>query len=178
MIKFNGERSSETIMLAIKILDVKDFMNQLLLQSVFDDFLFCEGTVKTGITFIADGKINKDFFDSEELSQGSLADYTKWQSQKHIFYEIIKGKKTPLYFKLIFMLSKEQLNDFLLKHNVPMKITDVAGLFFNVYYDKNTLTITSGTSLKVFQLDKTLDTLWDEALLQYLKKNAITYEAL
>ena len=52
-------------MLALKISDVKDFMNKLLIGEVFDHFSLVEASVTTFNTFTIDGKLHHDFFDTD-----------------------------------------------------------------------------------------------------------------
>ena len=48
-------------MLALKITDVKDFMNKLLIGEVFDRFSLVEASVTTFNTFTINGKLHYDF---------------------------------------------------------------------------------------------------------------------
>ena len=67
-------------MLALKITDVKDFMNKLLIGEVFDRFSLVEASVTTFNTFTINGKLHYDFFDTdtkaafEEIS----TEYSLW----------------------------------------------------------------------------------------------------
>ena len=61
-------------MLALKINDVKGFMNRLLIGETFDQFPMAEASVTTFNTFSIDGLINKEFFDTDiEKLQQSVA---------------------------------------------------------------------------------------------------------
>ncbi len=52
-------------MLVLKINDVKNFMNQLLIGQTFDDFSLVEASITTFCSFTIDGKLHRDFFDSD-----------------------------------------------------------------------------------------------------------------
>ena len=52
-------------------------------------------------------------------------------------------------------------------NNIPVNPQDVSALFLNIYYENGALTVTTGTSLKVFTLDKTLEHLWDDTVEKY-----------
>ena len=52
-------------MLALKIIDVKDFMNKLLIGEVFDRFFLVEASVTTFNVFTIDGRLQQDFFDTD-----------------------------------------------------------------------------------------------------------------
>ena len=52
-------------------------------------------------------------------------------------------------------------------NNLPVRAEDVSALFLNVAYEHETLTATTGTSLKIFTLDKTLEQVWDQTVRKY-----------
>mgnify|MGYP001705760068 CR=1 FL=1 len=54
-------------MLDITITETRDFVKKLLMDNTFDRFLAMEAFVKSGITYSFDGRVNKDFYDKEEL---------------------------------------------------------------------------------------------------------------
>ena len=96
-------------MIALQIQEIKQFMSKLLLSPTFDNFLLVEGSVTTYNTFYIDGRIHKDFFTEEELEERALnvRTFSLWKEVKPFCLELIKGKKTPLGFKFVFQLSKE-----------------------------------------------------------------------
>ena len=49
-------------MIALKIAEVKDFMNKLLCQDVFDHFLIQEAIITTNVSCHIDGTLQKDFY--------------------------------------------------------------------------------------------------------------------
>ena len=165
-------------MLAIKIIDVKHFMNTLLLEETFDRFLLNEATIKTGVSYVIDGKINTDFYDTEEQEKLEGRTHCYFQEQRAFLFSLMKGKKTPLSFRIVFMMAPhnvQKLTDF---NHLPLQTSDINGLFFNLHFEHDTLTCTSGTSLKVFTLDKTLDQVWDHNLKAFLKSKQIAFEEL
>lgn len=59
-------------MIALKIAEVKDFMNKLLCQDVFDHFLIQEAVITTNVSCHIDGTLQKDFYTLEELEEQNL----------------------------------------------------------------------------------------------------------
>ena len=53
-------------MIALKISEVKDFMNKLLCQEVFDHFLIQEAVINTNVSYHIDGKLQDGFYSEEE----------------------------------------------------------------------------------------------------------------
>ena len=152
-------------MKSFEIEDVKEFMNELLVNEKYDSFYVYETRIKTALDYYISGRINRDFYDSEE--QEELNEYVKWKDIKHTVYDLIKGKRLPISFKLILMFNRENVEKLLEMNNLPMNVSDVGALFYNIYYENGTLAVTTGSSLKVFTLDKTLDNIWDETVSKY-----------
>lgn len=163
-------------MIALQITDIKNFMSKLLIQDLFDHFLTSEVSITTYNTFHIDGHINKDYYSSEEIEELGGLTLSTWKSLKPICYDLIKGTKTPLRFKIIFLLSPENIEKILKDGATGYTQGDINGLFINIKYDENTLTCITGTSLKLFTLDKSLEEYWDQTVIRYFKNAGISYE--
>ena len=161
-------------MLAATTPDIKQFMNEFLTGTAFDKFLLCEATIMTGSTYIIDGHINKEFYDTDDEHLQPDRVYQYWGECKPIAFQIIKGHRTPLGMKLVLMLAPYNVEKFLEQNNLPFTKDQVRGLFLNIRYEYNALHISSGTSLSIFTMDKTIEHMWDDMLTQFLKKNNIT----
>lgn len=172
----------------IKITNVKQFMNKMLIDTAFDSFLISEAVIKTFNSFIIDGHINEDFYSNEELSElaataaGEGRIYSRKLSRWHIIkptvLSLIKGKKTPSYFKMSFYLAEENINKLLSSFESSITANDIEGLSMIVKYDNNELTVTSSATLKIFTLDKSLEKYWDEMVFKFLSSNDIQLEVL
>ena len=89
---------------------------------------------------------------------------------------MIRGKRTPLNFKIVFQLSASNVEKLLMQSCVPLKAEDIDGLYLNCQFDGKQLLCTTGTSLKIFTLDKQLDRVWDEMIRKFFRKNQIAFE--
>lgn len=168
-------------MRAFQIQDVKGFMSHLLLLNTFDRFLLVEASITTFNTFLIDGHLNKDYFSYDEETkkeQAELYVYSFWEQVRPFAFSLIKGKKTPVAMKIIFSLAPKNVEKLIQQNSLTIKASEVGGLFLNVRYDGQKLTVTTGTSLKVFSLDKTLEQLWDELVGAFLKKHGIAFTVL
>jgi hypothetical protein len=166
-------------MIALHILDIKDFMAKLLAGNTFDHFLLSEATITTYNTFLVDGKIKKQFYSAEELENPELSKqtYSYWKTIKPFCFELIKGKKTPLNFKYIFLLSPHNVSRLLEQMDIPMLATEINGLFLNIKYDGTTLSCITGTALNTFTMDKSLEQSWDDMVKKFLTQQNIAFEA-
>ena len=167
-------------MIALQIKDTKNFMNKLLLKDTFDHFLVSEAVVTTFNTFTVDGRLQRDFFTKEELEGPDLTDrgYSYWREIRPFFLELIKGKKTPLNFKFVFLLAPSNIRKLLDQSQLPFSADDVNGLFLNFKYNETGVSCTTGTSLKVFTLDKSLDHSWDQMVQKFFRKQEIDFDEI
>ena len=63
-------------MLALRILDLKDFTGKLFIGEMFQHFSFVEASFTTFVTYTLDGQLHKEFFDSE---QKPMRTYCLWE---------------------------------------------------------------------------------------------------
>lgn len=163
-------------MIAVKVLEVKTFMAALLLHDVFDNFLVSDIEILTANLFKINGRLNKNFFDDTQKEEIGDREYTYWKDIKNLVYQMIKGSKTPQAMKFVFLLSKENMDKILLKAGSEFKPDEVEGLFLNIRYEKEELGITTGTSIKTFTMNKSLDQEWDASVKKFLKYHGILTE--
>ncbi len=147
--------------------DIKSYMNQLLVGDMFDDFCLYEARVKSSLDYFVGGRLNMEYYDEEEKEALGNTEYVSWDKVKPVIYELMKGKKRPLNFKIILMYNRCKLVELIESNNLPIKPEDIGALFYNIHFESDSLNVTTGTSLKVFTLDKRLEQLWDETVEKY-----------
>ncbi len=165
-------------MIALQIQDIKNFMGKLLLSATFDNFLLVEGSITTYNTFRINGRLHKDFFTEEELTENGMEhrEFSLWKDVKPFCLELIKGKKTPLAFQFTFQLSKENTEKLLASSGITsLQPENISGLLLNVRYDNGALNCITATNLNLFTLDKSLEHAWDEMIKRFLKKQEISF---
>lgn len=165
-------------MIAVHIIDVKDFMSKLLIGDIFDTFWMTELEVLTGNQFKVNGHLNQNWFDQEEAEAIGTREYAKWKEIKPLAFQIIKGNKTPQVLKIIFMYPKNGIPKFLEEIGSNFRVEEVEGLFLNIRYEKNVLHIVTGVSISTFSLDKSLEKEWDEKIKSFLKSKEIALEEI
>lgn len=165
-------------MLALKINDIKDFMNQLLIGETFDHFEMVETSITTFNTFSIDGNLRRDFFDTNTctiLDQKEIS-YSFWKEVKPYCFSVMRGKRTPLHFKIIFRLPGAQTRSVLQTMGGTFSPELVKGLFLNLQYRNKELLCTAGVSLNTFLPDKSLEQLWDSMVLDFFRRRHILFE--
>ena len=89
---------------------------------------------------------------------------------------MIRGKRTPVSFRFIFLLPEDRSRALCESSQAPVEPDNIAGLFLNIHYNGTALTVTTGTSLKIFTLDKTLEHAFDNAVQKFLLEHGIDFE--
>ena len=143
-------------MLAFTIPDTKSFMNLLLKQDTFDQFLFRQGEIVTFASFIMEGKRHMDFYAEEE--QNALSRYVRWEEMRPFVFQAVRGNRLPKAVKLVFSLSEEKTEH----------LPNTAAAFLNILFRA------TATAQENFSLDKSGEKLWEEYVLKFFKKNAIS----
>lgn len=138
-------------------LSPRSCMSHLLLKDTFDQFAFIEGEITTFNRFTIDGSLHKDFFDEDPGRE-----YSYWKELREYCFDIIRGKRTPLHFKLILSLAPGHFEDFLTEHQITaFRPEEITGLYLNFHYDRAVLQCITGISMNTFHMDKTLEKEWD-----------------
>ena len=160
-------------MIALKLTNRKLFMKHLLLTETFDHFLFIEGEITTFSKFSIDGYLQKSFFEDTEQPN---VDFSFWKQIRNYCFSIIKGKQTPLNFKFIFSLSPENTARLITQNQLDFHPEDVQGLYLNIRFDGTDLLCITGTSLKTFSMDRSLEQAWDKMVQKFFIQKEIAFE--
>jgi hypothetical protein len=161
-------------MISLKIQEVKTFMAMLLTNSLFDEFVLKEMELQTFTSFHVSGQFHESFFTEEELEQRGRE--VLWSEIREIAFSIIRGNKSPLMMKIVLQLPSNQASKLIDSLAGRIRLEDVGGLYINVRFEKNELHIITGTAIKTFTLDKTLDIEWDGWVKSFLKIKGVLYE--
>lgn len=163
-------------MLAIQIDHVKDFMKKLLLQDAFDSFLVSEISITTFTTFSIDGQLHPEFFDPEkcEALRAENRSSILWKEARPYCLSIIKGQQSPLSFHIVLQADSALTAQLSASAGLSFSPEDIFGLFLNLQFRGGVLSVTTGTSLKVFTPDKSLERAWDRFVSSWLEREGIT----
>ncbi|GAA6491234.1 hypothetical protein K280104A7_07980 [Candidatus Bariatricus faecipullorum] len=151
-------------------------MNALLRSAIFDSFLLIEGEITTFCQFHIDGRLHKEFFHQAGEEEAPDREFSLWQEQREYCFSLIRGKRTPLNFRFILALSRPDTVRLLEQENLSLTPEDVQGLYLNFHFNGTELSCTTGTSLNLFTLDKSLEQAWDKEAQQFFTKHGIPFE--
>ena len=167
-------------MIAVEITDIKDFMNKLLRTEIFDHFLLQEAMITSSVTFTINGQITKGFFTDEELDSLHLngCRFLPFSMLKGNCFDLIKGKKTPSAFRFVFLLSPSNMEKTIASVDSSYKSSDVTGMYINLKYQNQLLSLTTGIAYNVFSTDKALENEWDKLVIRFLKQHEIDFDEI
>ena len=160
-------------MIAFKIVDVKDFMNKLLIGEVFDNFLLVSFEITNYAKITIDGVKNEAWYEEEVSGR-----YVTWKEVRDKISSLLKGDRVPLGIKGVFRLSEENTDKTAAKLGIKDAAEKDYGLFFTLKFEKDEINIVTGVSVTDFLMSKQIGNLWDEDLLKFLKYYQIAVEML
>ena len=160
-------------MIALHITELKVFMSKLLTTNIFDDFLLQEATLQMGIGYVIDGRINKAFYQNEEDQLTERSTFITYGEVRSTLFDLIKGKRTPLGFQVLLQLPPKK-SAVLFPEGLDAHL--IKGLVMNIRFDGSKALITSGISYTSFSLDKAPELIWDEAMMNFLRRAGISFE--
>ena len=163
-------------MVALKIEQVGDFMNKFLLRSTFDGFDFVRGDVTGFAVFTIDGRLQKDFYSSDEQEEIGDRVYVPWTEMKPRVCALIRGKNTPLSMHFVMRLSDRHTQALLQQENLQQLQDKLAGLYLNIRFARGELECVPGVSFRTFVADRSLEFLWDRTAARFLSQNGIASE--
>lgn len=140
-------------------------MHHLLVQDTFDSFFFLEGDIHTFNRFHIDGHLCSDFFDETPSDA-----YSQWKEVRSYCFQVIRGNRPPLQFRIILGAPDSIVHDFLTSREWNFPTSQIQGLYLNFLYKDKTLICTTGCSTKTFLPDKQLEREWDLFVQEYFRK--------
>lgn len=149
-------------MISHTIANTGQFMSHLLIKETLHEFLIREASITTFCQLHLDGTIRPDFYDKDEYEEAGSPEYTTWDKLQIQCREFVKGKKLPLKMQFIFHAPKKLTEEIFAKSAPTFTLNDVDNLTFTIKYENGKTVLTSGLSLKIFTMDKSLERAWDK----------------
>lgn len=172
----------------IKINDIRITMSMLLLKDAFDAFFLEEAEVLTFAKLQINGRRNKNWYAGEsdiDISEdyisgngaGSFTELVRWKETRHVFFEYIKGKKTPDLFK-VSLKADDIIAETLLKDSgfYEKYLQEKPELHMQLRYESGSLCVVTGIYNSNFILDKSVENAWDAAVVKWFRQNKVAME--
>ena len=143
-------------------------MSKLLVQTVFDNFLLSELDVVTFNAFHINGKINRSWYDTDELD-------TEEEYILEDLETLIKELHSNIP-QLLYISVDENKERLLTRAGGEWKEKDISQFCLNMKYENGKMYLTTGVAYTIFTMNHTLQEQWDYDLKKYLKYYEIEYE--
>lgn len=168
---FKQEIQGETMVL-FEIENADEFMNSLFVKEWLDLMELVEGEITTFCNIKIDGRRYLEWYDSQEKeNRESAGEFITWKEYKQQAFQLIRGKKVPLLFRLVLRLPESRLEKLMEAAGGELLPEDIQGMYLNIKYEKKLLRIVTGASLRKFSTDRSLEREWDDQVGAALKKH-------
>lgn len=166
-------------MICLKIKNTREFMQKFLMSEAFADFLLAEARIDTCVSYSIDGHVRKEFYSKEEQGQLKLHEFAAWESVRPQIVQIVKGKRTPLFMKLVLAYVPEKAKECLAEaESAEGSESFIKYLLCTVKYESGVITLTGGVSYQGFTMDKNPEKHWDHTLCSLMEKMGLEYEII
>lgn len=171
-------------MVALELKQIKKFMHALLLTDTFDSLRVREVRIVTFAEFTIDGTLHPEFFESSggEPDSASAEDrrpaaepgtLVRWKDLRRCVFELIRGKHSPLSFRIVFQLPREEIAPLIRESGSSLTEEDVNSLSLNCSYRDGSLLLTGGCSLCTFTKERSLERAWDARIVRFMRRIGI-----
>lgn len=151
------------LMLEVPETGVKDFMNKLLKEEIFDGFECRTAIINSFARFEITGVPAKGKTDAETAEKPI---YCLWRTIRPHVFNIIKGSERPKTMKIILAMGGSEME---------LNFPEASALFLNILFDEGKITLTTGTAEKKLSFQKDLDNSWGKYIQDMLQHNNITF---
>ncbi len=162
-------------MVALGIEDLKSFTAGLFIGSLFDHFLVREASIITYNKFTIDGRIRGGYFSGEEREEQQIGAFSSWKTLKPFCFSLIKGKRLPESFRIVFLLPEDAKQEFVNQHGAGLSPEQVGALCVNIIYENSFILCTTGISVNIFTTNRTLEHEWDARIREFLRNHEIAF---
>lgn len=151
-------------MLALTATDneLKDFMNKLLKEEVFDAFEVRTAEIAMHFGIEINGLLNKSLL--PEDAKAPERNYILWSEVRPLVFSFIKGKVKPKTIKIVLSLPMGE---------VQKLHKNASAYFINILFENDKIMITTASSEKVFSMDKAVGDCFDSYVAEFFNKNNI-----
>lgn len=168
-------------MIALKIHDTEKMIHALLDSPSFDSFGLQEAVVTKAASLLIEGRIHPEYYtaqDYEDDPQLRELTFISWAKIRPVISSYMKGDHAPLSYKIVMQAPIAYQKKLLGDPSFTDSPENVQALILTFRFQGGELTCLTGTSMKTFSLDKSLDALWDHAVQRSLANMQIAFDQL
>lgn len=169
-------------MIALQVIDIKNFMVNLFVRETFDDCLMQHAKVLTASELVMQGRRSRDWYDEDEWIQVTERfddNWMTWGEIKKTVFDYIKGSRTPQSMQIDFCVSRMQSRKILEESGAGQVFGHMLPVFhLQIRYQRGELMLVTAVSFSEFTMDKTAEHIWDAACCQFLERKNISFHLL
>lgn len=166
-------------MIALKIKDTKKMMQTLLYTESFDAFSLQEATIIKASSLYLEGRIHPEYYSEQDLSDEPelmRREFISFAEVRSLLADFMKGTHPPVSFKIVLQASPAFTGKLVNDPDFTGDPDNVKALILTFRFDQNGLTCLTGTSMKSFSLDKSIDSLWDKRIRKSFDHMQISFD--
>lgn len=149
------------LMLELPESGVKEFMNKLLKEELFDGFECRSAIINSFARFEITGAQSGGRADGETAEKPV---YCLWKTLRPYVFNIIRGSERPKSMKIILAMNGSDME---------ASFPEASALFLNIIFNEGKITFTTGSAEKKLSLQKELDNAWGGYIQELLNSNNI-----
>ena len=101
-----------------------------------------------------------------------MEDYTSWKKLRPVCFGLIRGKRTPLSFKITFRLPPAEEEKLLLESS-GIRREELGGFFLSLKFEDGKLLCISAASVNRFPPDRMLEEAWDRRTEDFFREHGL-----
>lgn len=153
-------------MITLKIPNVKDFMQKLLLSPVFDEWGFQGAEVFALTQYSISGTLNGKYLTEEERAARSGTEL-RYKEIRSVLTSIIRSGRTPSQMKIVLVCPSSLLGDHVSAF--------AESYLMNIYFKDGILMTAGAISMRTFTMDRSDAQFWDNHFPKVLDQLGIQY---
>jgi hypothetical protein len=146
---------------------IKDLMNKIFKTTLFDEFEVRNIEISSFTKFEISGLLSKNSINNS--IEDETISHCTWLQIKPYVLNIIKGNITPSLIKITFSLPKALVTS--LHHNGR-------AMFLNFHFENKELIFRTASTEKEFKMDKNIDIILNNYIINFFKSNNIPIDIL
>ena len=150
-------------------------MARLLTSASFDCFEVVKASLTTFMSFSMEGPFRPDYFEPDSDDTDKQHPFVRWELLRPRFYELVKGKHTPIKMMLILRFPDDEAAKLkqMLSPGGPADV--IHSLQLTVTYESRQIRCITGCSYKQFTPDRTIEQAWDDYMADMLHRLEVPF---
>lgn len=151
---------------------LRDLNRHLFAEATFDAFYVPEAHFLAAFRTDFDGRLpaaKAGASGEDGAAQAPVPSCIRWQELRPYALQLVRGTQAPKSYSVVLKLPEDKTA--VLAAAAPgADPDDVSGLYLNIRYAKEEVSVTTGCTLKTFSLDKSWEKVWDSRVEEWFSR--------